>query len=525
MSRVLGIVLAAGRSERMGRPKPLLPHGERSFLRAAVETLADGGCAMVAVVVASREAELEARSAGAAVVWNDATASEQVDSLRLGLGAADDVVTGALVLPVDHPLVAMATVDALLAAHAARPDAIVRPTRGGRPGHPTLFPRSVWPALLDADLPAGARSLVEDPTTETLDVPVEDDGVLADVDTPSAYERYLGSSPPSSPPSSPRVGLIAAARAALSARAGGRPVAVVARVDEAGDDRRVLVHGAGDARGTLGDPALDAAARALGETLLGGAAPAARIADGAAPLGDAGLAARIAEGAAPTARTATVDDVPGALLYGEAHRPPARLFVVGAGHIALPLARMGVMLGFALVVLDDREEFATEVRFPDASQVLRVDFADPFAALPPGPEDYVVLVTRAHRYDFDCLLRLVDNDRPPRYIGMVGSRRRVRAAFRALLDAGVPAERLASIHAPIGVDIGAETPEEIAVSIAAELVAVRRGATPGGSLGQRERIVEKLVDATSTSTSTSEPGGRSPKSTSNSKSNRNNQNA
>jgi xanthine dehydrogenase accessory factor len=508
MSQVLGIVLAAGRSERMGRPKPLLPHGERSFLRAAVETLADGGCARVVAVVASREAELEARSSGAVVVWNDATASEQVDSLRLGLGAAEDGVTGALVLPVDHPLVATATVEALLRAHAGRPDAVVRPTRGGRPGHPTLFPRSVWPALLDADLPDGARSLVEDPTTETLDVPVDDDGVLADVDTPAAYERYLGSPPPS-PPSSPRVGLIAAARAALDARAGGRPVVVVARVDEAGDDRRVLVHGAGDAHGTLGDPALDAAAQALGEALLG----------------DAGSAARIAEGTAPTPRTVTVDDVPGALLYGEAHRPPARLFVVGAGHIALPLARLGVMLGFAVVVLDDREEFATEVRFPDASRVLRVDFAEPFAALPPGPEDYVVLVTRAHRYDFDCLLRLVDNDRPPRYIGMVGSRRRVRAAFRAVLDAGVPADRLAPIHAPIGVDIGAETPEEIAVSIAAELVAVRRGATPGGSLGQRERIVEKLVESTSTSTSISEPGGRSPKSKSNSKSNRNNQNA
>jgi xanthine dehydrogenase accessory factor len=520
MSRVLGIVLAAGRSERMGRPKPLLPHGERSFLRAAVETLADGGCAMVVAVVASREAELEAMSAGAVVVWNDATASEQIDSLRLGLDAAEDGVTGALVLPVDHPLVATATIEALLAAHAARPDAVVRPTRGGRPGHPTLFPRSVWPALLGAELPDGARSLVEDPTTETLDVPVDDDGVLADVDTPSAYEHYLGSPPPPpppSPPSSPRVGLIAAARAALDARAGGRPVAVVARADEAGDDRRVLVHGAGEAYGTLGDPALDAAARALGEALLGEAGAGS----------DPGAGAGSAEGAAPTARTATVDVIPGALLYGEAHRSPARLFVVGAGHIALPLARLGVMLGFAVVVLDDREEFATEVRFPDASRVLRVDFADPFAALPPGPEDYVVLVTRAHRYDFDCLLRLVDNDRPPRYIGMVGSRRRVRAAFRAVLDAGVPAERLAPIHAPIGVDIGAETPEEIAVSIAAELVAVRRRATPGGSLGQRERIVEKLVDATSTSisTSTSEPARRSAKSNSKSKSNRNNQDA
>jgi len=263
------------------------------------------------------------------------------------------------------------------------------------------------------------------------------------------------------------IGVAAAARAALNARAGGRPVVVIGQADEAGDGRRVLVYGPRDARGTLGDPILDRAARSLGTALL----------------------------REPTSspRTVPVDDVPGASLYGEPHRHPARLFVVGAGHIALPLARLGVALGFPVVVLDDREDFATDDRFPDASRVLRVDFSDPFAAMAPGVDDFVVLVTRAHRFDFDCLRRLVDNDSPPRYIGMVGSRRRVRAAFRALLDAGVPSDRLASIHAPIGVDIGAETPEEIAVSIAAELVAVRRGVVPGGSLRDRERVVERWV--------------------------------
>lgn len=264
------------------------------------------------------------------------------------------------------------------------------------------------------------------------------------------------------------VGIAAAARAVLDARAGGRPVVVVGRADDAGDGRRLLVHGPDAVRGTLGDPALDRAGRALGLALL-------RDPDGAA-------------------RTAAVDDVPGASLHAEPHRHPARLFVVGAGHIALPLARLGVMLGFPVIVLDDRDEFATDDRFPDASRVLRVDFADPFAAMAPGPADFVVLVTRAHRYDFDCLRHLVDNHAPPRYIGMVGSRRRVRAAFRALLDAGVAADRLAAIHAPIGVDIGAETPEEIAVSIAAELVAVRRDVIAGGSLRDRERVVERWLE-------------------------------
>jgi xanthine dehydrogenase accessory factor len=266
-------------------------------------------------------------------------------------------------------------------------------------------------------------------------------------------------------------GILESARAALAARGGGRPVAIVARVDEGADGRRVLVHGAGDGRGTLGDPALDRAAHQLGLALLAGSGPMDR------PI--------------------PVDGAPGALLFAEAYRALARLFVVGAGHIAVPLARIGDLLGFDVVVLDDREEFATEARFPDAARVERVDFADPFARVGPRPDDYVVLVTRAHRYDFDCLRRLVDTEAPPRYIGMVGSRRRVRAAFRALLDAGVPADRLAAVHAPIGLGIGAETPEEIAVSIAAELVAVRRGEEPGGSLRDRERIVRRLAEAAS----------------------------
>ncbi|HEX9106178.1 MAG TPA: XdhC family protein [Longimicrobiales bacterium] len=220
--------------------------------------------------------------------------------------------------------------------------------------------------------------------------------------------------------------------------------------------------------GTLGSAPLDAAAAEVAREALAGAGPATH------ELTLGGESVRV---------------------FVEAHLPPDELLIVGAGHIAVPLARVGAMLGFRVTVLDDREEFASEARFPEAVRVLRTELeppADPFRAVRLTRRSYVVLVTRAHRYDFDCLSALLRPDRPvPRYLGMIGSRRRVRGAFEALLREGMPRERLARVHAPIGLDIGAETPEEIAISIAAEIVRVRRGHS--GSTAPRSELEQVLA--------------------------------
>jgi len=189
-------------------------------------------------------------------------------------------------------------------------------------------------------------------------------------------------------------------------------------------------------------------------------------------------------------RNVTID---GVTVFVDAVLPPNHLVIVGAGHIAVPLAEIGVLLGYRVTVLDDRESFATEERFPRAAAVKRVDFTDPFATVSLGARTSVVLVTRAHKYDYDCLLRLLEMRVRPRYIGMIGSRRRVRAAFHALLEHGIDRQLLAGIHAPVGIEIGAETPAEIAVSIAAEIVAISRGATVNESLGARERVLDRLL--------------------------------
>jgi xanthine dehydrogenase accessory factor len=149
------------------------------------------------------------------------------------------------------------------------------------------------------------------------------------------------------------------------------------------------------------------------------------------------------------------------------------------------------MLGFRVVVLDDRPEFATRERFPEAERVLEADFADPFADVPLHERSHILLVTRGHKYDYDCLVRVLRMDRQPAYIGMIGSRRRVRATYAQLLEDGVDRALLGRIHAPVGLDIGAETPEEIAVAVAAELTLVRRGGS-GSPLRDVEQIASRF---------------------------------
>ncbi|MSR35592.1 MAG: hypothetical protein EXR95_02955 [Gemmatimonadetes bacterium] len=177
--------------------------------------------------------------------------------------------------------------------------------------------------------------------------------------------------------------------------------------------------------------------------------------------------------------------------YLEILRPAPELVIVGAGHVAQPLAEIGALLGMEVTVLDDRPDFATRERFPRAARVLSVDFADPFATVAVHAGSHVVLVTRGHRYDFEALRRLLAADPVPAYLGMIGSRRRVRATFTKLLEEGVDQARLARVRAPLGLDLGAQTPGEIAIAVAAEIVLTRRGGT-GAPLREVEGVLERF---------------------------------
>lgn len=182
-------------------------------------------------------------------------------------------------------------------------------------------------------------------------------------------------------------------------------------------------------------------------------------------------------------------------LYLEVRWPVQELVVVGAGHVAQPMAHVGALLGFKVTVLDDRPDFATRERFPDADRLIRADFSDPFADVPLHARSHILLVTRGHKYDYECLIRALRTDPPPAYIGMIGSRRRVRATYVQLIEEGFDRALIDRIHAPVGLDIGSETPEEIAISVAGELVMLRRGGT-GVPLKDVERVAERFFSET-----------------------------
>jgi xanthine dehydrogenase accessory factor len=160
-------------------------------------------------------------------------------------------------------------------------------------------------------------------------------------------------------------------------------------------------------------------------------------------------------------------------VFFELALPKPVLVIVGAGHIAVPVAQVGRLLDFEVVVIDDRPTFANAARFPDANRIIVDDFEAALDALPITPATYLVLVTRGHVHDVRSLRKIVD--KPAAYIGMIGSRRRAFAVFKLLHDEGVPIETLLRVHAPIGLDIETETPGEIAISIGAEILKARRG--------------------------------------------------
>jgi xanthine dehydrogenase accessory factor len=179
----------------------------------------------------------------------------------------------------------------------------------------------------------------------------------------------------------------------------------------------------------------------------------------------------------------------GVSVFVEVQRRAPELLIVGAGHIAVPLAQVAALCDFAVTVLDDRAAFASRERFPAARQVIAAPLRETVRDMPMDADTFIVLVTRGHSHDVECLLEVLEW--PVAYIGMIGSQRRVDAVFRLLEEEqGIPAEKFDRVYAPIGIAIGARTPAEIAVCITAEMINVLRGG-PAVSISDRRRARDR----------------------------------
>lgn len=250
----------------------------------------------------------------------------------------------------------------------------------------------------------------------------------------------------------------------LAASGGGQPVALATLIHRHERDLRpgakLFVETDGRTGGSLGDPALDARAKSLAlEALRQG-----------------------------TARTVALDEGTELLVEPVVSKP--RLVVVGGGHVGAALANMAVLLDYEVTVIDDRPEFAGRERFPRVREVMNADMVQALSTMPIGWNTFIVVMTRGHKLDAHCLRAAVKT--PARYVGLLGSKRKTILIERMLREEGVPADRLRSVHAPIGLDLGGRTPAEIALSVLAELSMERYGGS-GRPLRLPSELYERAV--------------------------------
>lgn len=246
-----------------------------------------------------------------------------------------------------------------------------------------------------------------------------------------------------------------AMRAARDEVEKGSRVVIVAPLDGRAD--RLVVYERGQRAGTLGDPAVDAVAMAASQEFF------ASGRSGTAPLAGAGAGARH---------------------YFELHAPSLTLVVFGATHVAMPLVDLARVLGLRTVVVDGRDLFATRERFPSVDQLIVGMPSEIAEQLSLGPQSLVVLLSHDYKYDLPVLRAVLASNAA--YVGCLGSVRRGKAMLEFLAEEGVVAEQLARVRIPVGLDIGAKSAAEIALSVLAEAIAVQRGRA-GGAMRDRKR--------------------------------------
>jgi xanthine dehydrogenase accessory factor len=192
----------------------------------------------------------------------------------------------------------------------------------------------------------------------------------------------------------------------------------------------------------------------------------------------------------------------GAEYFIEAYTTPPTLVLAGGGHVSKAMSTIAATLGFRIFVIDDREEFANADRFPEATQTVVSDYGSAFEKLPIGTNSFIVIATRGHRYDASATAAAMRT--PASYVGLLGSKRKTILIFEELFAQGFTMEEVQAVRSPIGLNISARTPEEIALSIMSEIVGFRLGGD-GGTLKLDQRLIDKAADKAASREETAAP--------------------
>jgi len=479
---IAAVVLAAGTSSRMGEPKPLVRLGDRRLLERVLESLR--GSRVTDTVVVLGDSAAQVRSAvvldGTRFVENPEFREGMGSSLRKGVAALAPGTSAFFVVLGDQPFVRSTTFDALIAVREATGARIVIPTYHGVRGNPVLLDRSLGPEAEAISGDRGCRAIHQHHPEETVEVPVDDPGVLIDLDTPEEVERARDALRDGLPLS----GLVGdrAPRPAGSGEESVRPRArtrgrenVLALVGELERLREpfCLATVTWVQAPTSGKPGFKAIVRADGTLVgwVGGSCSRHALLTecrGALAEGLPRLLRLRAVGDPPPVPVAGVVDrvmecqSGGAMdIFVEPHGKVPQLVVVGDSPVSESLSALGRLLGFRVIAAGPDIDPA---RFPDADELV-ADFAGLVSHL--DAETYAVVATMA-TYDAGALAALIRS--PVAYIGLVASRRRATALRADLAREGFSSEEFDRVQNPAGLDIRARTPEEIALSIAGEIV-------------------------------------------------------
>jgi xanthine dehydrogenase accessory factor len=442
------LVLAAGSSTRMGRPKLDLEIEGLSILRRVVESVLSAPFDVVRVVTVPGALLDLPEDPRLSRVENPRAPEGIASSLRAGLATLPESTEVVAVALGDLPLVRRETIARLLAAYEETGSSIVYPSYLGEQGHPVLWSRRLFSELARLEGDRGAKKLIEKHRDSALPVPVDDPGVRVDIDTPADYARAVGIRR--------RKTVFAELEEAYER---GETVALVTILETKGSTpqkagAKMVVGKDGRMRGTVGGGCVESeilwrAQRAIEERR--------------SEIGTYDFNA---------------DEEENGLICGGSMKvfiepvvPPPRVYVIGAGHVAQPVSQVAKIAGFEVIVLDDRVKYANAERFPEADVVKAgpiPSLADEFRY---GDNAFVVIVTRGHKEDEEALRAFILKDTA--YLGLIGSVTKLEKIMRRLERDGVSRERLEKVHTPIGLDLGGSSPGEIAVSIVAELLAVR----------------------------------------------------